>query len=93
MPAYIAKQPNGLYCRFSTVVDTFTHYNMTEDDVRELFAEHGRAEANMALCKAQRLVNNFNELKSRFIPNNMTRKHFNMLLEEMTASIEQEAQG
>ena len=32
MGAYIAKQPNGLYCRFSSVVDTVTHWNMTEED-------------------------------------------------------------
>ena len=30
MGAFIAKQPNGLYCRFSTVVDCVTHYDMTE---------------------------------------------------------------
>ena len=29
MGAFISKQPNGLYCRFSTIVDTITHYNMT----------------------------------------------------------------
>lgn len=28
----ICKQPNGLYCRFSSVVDTFTHINMTEQE-------------------------------------------------------------
>ena len=32
MGAYIAKQPNGLYCRFSSVVDSVTHWNMTEED-------------------------------------------------------------
>lgn len=31
--SYIARQPNGLLCRFSTVVDAPTHYNLTEDDV------------------------------------------------------------
>ncbi|MCH1964395.1 hypothetical protein MCG45_16315 [Clostridium perfringens] len=28
----IAKQPNGLYCRYSSVVDTITHYNFTEEE-------------------------------------------------------------
>ena len=28
----IAKQPNGRYCRFSSIVDTFTHINMTKED-------------------------------------------------------------
>jgi hypothetical protein len=28
----IAKQPNGKYARFSTIVDNFTHINMTADE-------------------------------------------------------------
>ena len=32
MSGIITKQPNGLYARFSTVVDTFTHMNMTAAD-------------------------------------------------------------
>ena len=35
MGAIIAKQPNGLYCRVSTVVDAPTHYNMTKQDYIE----------------------------------------------------------
>ena len=29
----IVKQPNGLYARFSDVVDNFTHYDMSENEV------------------------------------------------------------
>lgn len=32
MGAFLARQPNGLLCRFSTVVDTVTDWNMTKDD-------------------------------------------------------------
>lgn len=32
MVGMIAKQPNGLYCRYSSVVDTITHYNFTEEE-------------------------------------------------------------
>ena len=32
MGAFISKQPNGLYCRFSSVVDCPTHWNMTKED-------------------------------------------------------------
>jgi len=39
MGRYIARQPNGLLCRFSTVVDCVTVYNMTEEDYIELCAE------------------------------------------------------
>ena len=49
MGAFISKQPNGLYCRFSTIVDTITHYNMTESDYIEFcigrYGEKGRADA------------------------------------------------
>ena len=32
MLAFICKQPNGKYCRFSTILETVTHINMTEDE-------------------------------------------------------------
>lgn len=34
--SFISKQPNGLYCRFSTIVDAPTHENMTVDDYAEV---------------------------------------------------------
>ena len=37
MGAYIARQPNGLLCRFSSVVDAVTHYNYSEEEYIELF--------------------------------------------------------
>lgn len=39
------KQPNGRYCRYSTVVDCVTHYNMTEDDILELCIQNAIHEA------------------------------------------------
>ena len=45
MGAFVVRQPNGLLCRFSTVVDTVTHYNMTEEDYIEMCAEKAREEA------------------------------------------------
>lgn len=32
MAGMIVKQPNGLYCRYSSVVDTITHYNFTKEE-------------------------------------------------------------
>ncbi len=46
MGAFIARQPNGLLCRFSTVVDTVTHYNMTEEEYIEMCAEKAKKEAS-----------------------------------------------
>ena len=45
MGAFIARQPNGLLCRWSSVVDNITHYNMTEDEYVEYCAEEARERA------------------------------------------------
>jgi len=34
--SYIARQPNGLLCRFSSFVDAVTHINMSEEDYIEM---------------------------------------------------------
>lgn len=49
MGAYIARQPNGLLCRFSSVVDAVTHYNYSEEEYIELCAEKAREEARRNL--------------------------------------------
>ena len=45
MGSFVCKQPNGKYCRFSTVVDTVTDYDMTEEDYVELCKEKAEEEA------------------------------------------------
>ena len=82
MGSFISKQPNGLYCRFSTVVDTITDYNMTEEGYIELCAEKARKEAREVLDKYLRP---FYEVKERFIPNNNTRKEFEKLIIQMSS--------
>ena len=54
MGAFIARQPNGLLCRWSTIVDNITHYNMTEDEYIEYRAERARVCAESA--KAQPIL-------------------------------------
>lgn len=49
MGAYIARQPNGLLCRFSSSVDAVTHYNYSEEEYIELCAERAREEARRNL--------------------------------------------
>ena len=44
MGAFITKQPNGKYARFSSVVDTFTDWNLTKDELKELMARKFGAE-------------------------------------------------
>lgn len=80
MGAFIAKQPNGLYCRFSTVVDCPTDWNMTEEDYIELCAEKAREEARFTLNHYTRP---FEWVEEYFKPMNMTEEEFENCLREM----------
>lgn len=80
MGAFIAKQPNGLYCRFSTVVDCPTDWNMTEEDYIEYCANRAREEAKEILRNHLRP---FDEVIEYFLPINMTEEEFKKFLEEV----------
>lgn len=84
MPAFIVRQPNGLLCRFSTVVDCPTHWNMTDEEYIEMCAEKAREEARYVLDKH---LLPFDEVKERFYPGNMTKKEFNKLIKEMNKQL------
>ena len=51
MPSFIAKQPNGLYCRYSTIVDGFTHTDMTKHDYIMSCMKKAKLEAEEVLEK------------------------------------------
>lgn len=89
MGSFIAKQPNGKYCRFSTVVDCPTHINMTFEDYVKVIMERGYQEWK-AKEKAQDVIDNylydFQEVLDYFIPNNMTKKEFKKCIEKMKDS-------
>lgn len=84
MAAFIVRQPNGLLCRFSTVVDCPTHWNMTDEEYIEMCAEKAREEAKCVLDKHLLL---FDEIKERFYPGNMTKREFNKLIKEMNKQL------
>ena len=65
MPAFICKQPNGKYCRFSTIVDTITHYNMTEDEYIDFCVKRAIEEARDVLKNHLRP---FDNVKKKFMP-------------------------
>lgn len=81
--SFIAKQPNGLLCRHSTIVDCITDYNMTEEDYIEMCAEKGRAEARGIL---QNEVRDIAQVKEAFIPRNMPQAEFESILRKMEIS-------
>ena len=64
--SFICKQQNGLYCRFSTIMDGITHYNMTEEEYVELCAEKARDEARKVL---KHYLHPFSNVKDSFVPN------------------------
>lgn len=83
MAGFIAKQPNGLYCRFSTVVDCPTHYNMTKEDyLNNVTGTVSNKEVG------EDVLNNhlkpFSEVIDRFVPNNMTQEEFDKLIRTMS---------
>ena len=84
MGAFISKQPNGLYCRFSTVVDCPTHWNMTAEDYIEYCAERAREEAREILENG---LKPFENIPDMFIPINMTTEDFHKFLEETSKEV------
>ena len=84
MSSFIAKQPNGLYCRFSTVVDTVTHWNMTEEDYINMLSEQDAEDARIEAKKAlEKYLEPFDKVKDYFFPANNTIEEFNEMLIEM----------
>ena len=80
--SYIARQPNGLLCRFSTVVDAPTHYNLTEKEYIELCAEQAREEARFNL-KQKRFIKPFDYVLNDIQFNNISEKEWEKILEKM----------
>lgn len=80
MGAFIARQPNGLLCRFSSVVDCITDYNMTEEEYIEMCAEKARKEARDVL---DHYMQPFELVDKRFYPNNMTVEEHKRIMKEM----------
>lgn len=84
MGAFIARQPNGLLCRFSSIVDTITHYNMTDEEYIEYCAENAREEARRDL---KNCVKPFRLVIQYFVPNNCSVEEFNNYLKEMGSDV------
>lgn len=81
---FISKQPNGLYCRFSTVIDTLTDWNMTKKEYVQMCMEKAKQEA---LDTLENHLQPFEMVNERFVPNNMTRKEFNNIMKDISKTI------
>ncbi len=84
MSGFIAKQPNGLYCRFSTVVDCPTHWNMTREDyLNNVTGTVTDREVGVEILEDW--LQPFSEVIERFVPNNMTQTEFDELIKLMSS--------
>lgn len=86
MCAFIARQPNGLLCRHSSVVDCITEYNMTEEDYIEMCAERAREEARFNL-QQKSFVKPYEWVIENFLPNNMSEEAFLRIRKQMGEKI------
>lgn len=86
MGAFIVKQPNGKYARFSTITDCITDYNMTEEDYINLRVEKAREEAKDTL---ENYTRPFDWIFEYFCPNNLSYPSFIEQLKAMGATEEQ----
>lgn len=84
MGAFIARQPNGLLCRFSEIVDCPTDINMTEQAYIELCKQKAMAHAEEEAKEILKgYVRPFKRVIEAFAPNNMTVEEFTKMLREM----------
>lgn len=82
MGAFVCRQPNGKLCRFSTVVDSVTHYNMTDDEYIEMCAERAREDARDILEYG---LKPYDWIDEYFMPGEMTQEEFDKIKKEMEA--------
>jgi hypothetical protein len=67
MSRFIARQPNGKFCRFDTDLDDVTDINMSERKYVIKRIKEAQEEAkNQALQELENEVHDFSEIKERF---------------------------
>ena len=82
--SFISRQPNGFLCRFSTITDTVTDYNMTDEAYIEMCAQKARDEAIETLKSS---LQPFERVKESFRPVNMSKSKFNKILKLMETEV------
>lgn len=80
MGSFITRQPNGLICRYSSIVDCPTNWNMTDGEYIAYCMEKARDEARKEI---ESQMQPFDRVKRDFAPYNMTKKRFKEVLKQM----------
>lgn len=82
MARYIARQPNGLLCMFSTLVDCVIYYDMTEEEYVEFCAREASEEARYNLSR-DGFIKPYSRIISDTLFNNTTEEQFKELRKKM----------
>lgn len=90
MGAFIVRQPNGLLCRFSTITDCPTHYNLTEKEYIEIRKEMAEEDARDTI---EHYIRPFSWLRDYFFPNNMSNEEFEEILKKMEQPVKGKQEG
>ena len=84
MGSFIARQPNGRLCRFSSIVDCITDYNMTEEDYIELCAERAREDARYVI---EHHIQPYSLVENKFLTSNMSIEEFYEIQKAMESPV------
>ena len=87
MGAFWAKQPNGKWCRFSTIVDSVTDYNCEKEDILNCIIERTKERFERDFEHGDYNYP-FDEVIERFNTNNNTLEEMIEMCKEMGASEE-----
>lgn len=77
MGRYIAKQPNGKYCVFSTVVDTVIGSDFTKEEVINFCIEEDMQAIKRNIESEVKHAYDFSKVVRDFTSNNETQEEFN----------------
>ena len=90
MGAFVAQQPNGLYCRFSTIVDCPTHWNLTKEEYIQSRMDDLKEELELTF---EHRLNPFEWVEEYFNTNNMSQTKFKRILKSMNEPVETRENG
>lgn len=86
MGLFVVKQPNDLYCLYSTYVDTIVCHNMTREDYIDFKKEEAKEAAKRHLDRIDKgeawEVPDFEKLIEKFIPREMSIDEFIKIIRE-----------
>lgn len=90
MGAYWSQQPNGKFCRFSTVVDTVTDWNVLLEQAINMSQGYlfgsAKIPQNVLNARKEKFITSlkpFNRIKEDFVPGNDSVEEFLDMIEDM----------